>query len=125
MPCIYMLKMICRSDGTPYYKVGYLERGNAPDRMHYHNHDDTNVPLTTYFDLDNHWQYETPRAKEIEAIVHDKIRNEWKWKCDGAKGIHRKHKYFSKLFSGVTECRVYDKDEVKAVYGCIKKELGL
>lgn len=123
MACIYMLLMRCKADGVLYYKVGFLNRGSAPARMHYN--DSSNVPLTTYFELVNHHEWQTPRAKEIEGIVHDKIRNEWKWKCDGLKGIHRKHRFFPQLFSGVTECRVYDKEEVRAVYRCIQKECVL
>jgi hypothetical protein len=123
MPCIYMLALRCKDDDTRYYKLGYLSNGNAPDRMHYS--DSSNVPLTTYFDLVDHCQWDTPDAKKIEELVHHKIRNEWNWKCDGVLGIHRKHKYFPQLFSGVTECRVYDKDEVRAVYRCIKEALDL
>jgi hypothetical protein len=123
MPIIYVLALLCKSDNTRYYKIGYLNYGEAPDRMHYC--DNTNVPLTEFFELTDHRQWETPRASEIEEIIHNKIRNEWKWKCDGAKGIHRKHKFFPRLFSGVTECRVYDSEEVRAIYGCIKEELGL
>ena len=123
MACIYMLALRCKSDDTRYYKIGYLSNGNAPDRMNYC--DNSNVPLTTYFDLLDYRQWETPKALEIEQHIHNMIRNEWKWKCDGALGIHRKHKFFPQLFSGVTEVRVYDSDEVKAVYRCIKEALGV
>lgn len=122
-PCIYILRMRCKSDGQRYYKVGYLSNGDAPDRMNYC--DGSNVPLTTYFELVDYYQQQTPNAKQLEQRIHDKIRNEWKWKCDGAMGIHRKHMFFPRLFSGVTECRVYDKDEVKVLIGYIQSELGI
>lgn len=125
MPCIYMLLLRDKSDGQRYYKIGYLNYGSAPNRMHYHNKDGSNVPLTTYFELLDHYEWQTPRAKEIEQLLHHKIRNEWQWKCDGAKGIHRRHRYYPKLFSGVTEVRIEDKDEMREVYSCIQKESAL
>ena len=121
MPCIYLLKLRCRSDNTFYYKLGYLSNGDAPSRMHYCDH--TNVPLTTYFDLVGCYQKDAVNAYALEQELHRKIRNEWKWKCDGAMGIHRKHKFFPKLFSGVTECRVYDKTEIKAIVEYITQNI--
>lgn len=121
MPCIYVLRMKCKGDGVMYYKVGYLSEGDAPSRMGYR--DGSNVPLTTYFELLGYYQQDTVYAKQIESRLHNKIRNEWRWKCDGSLGIHRKHKYFPLLFSGVTECRVYDKEEVKMIIKYIQSEL--
>jgi hypothetical protein len=120
MACIYMLLLRDKSDGQRYYKIGYLNNGHAPDRMHYCNRDGSNVPLTTYFELVDHYEWETPRAKEVEQLLHHNIRNVWQWKCDGAKGIHRRHRYYPQLFSGVTEVRVEDLNEMRDVYRCIR-----
>lgn len=126
MAIIYVLKMLYTADetGTKYYKVGHLNSGDAASRMDYYNRDGSNVPLKHCFKLLDTWQYETPRAKAIEDLVHDKIRYEWKWECSGGKGMHFKHKYFpGKMVSGLTECRMYNVEELKEVYKFIKEEL--